>query len=99
MCERICKKTGNEDLYKMSVRIEELVAPVKKLPSNVDFYSATVLYCLGIDTTVFTPIFLLSRLSGYTAHFLEQISDNRLIRPRATYTGDMDLPLPPIENR
>ena len=83
----------------MSERIEEIVAPAKKLPSNVDFYSATVLYCIGIPPALFTPMFLMSRIAGYSAHYLEQISDNRLLRPRANYTGDMDLALVPIDKR
>ncbi|OGR85450.1 MAG: citrate synthase [Elusimicrobia bacterium RIFCSPLOWO2_01_FULL_54_10] len=97
--KKVCEKTGNGKLYRMSERIEEIVAPAKKLPSNVDFYSATVLYCIGIPPALFTPMFLMSRIAGYSAHYLEQISDNRLLRPRANYTGDMDLALVPIDKR
>lgn len=99
MSKKICQKTGNEKLFQMSERIEALVTGAKKLPSNVDFYSATLLYCVGIPIDLFTPMFVMSRISGWSAHYLEQISDNRLLRPRANYTGDMDLPYPPIEDR
>ncbi len=97
--KKICDKTGNSKLYRMSEKIESLVVPVKGLPSNVDFYSATLLYCMGIPTALFTPMFLMSRISGYSAHYLEQIADNRLIRPRANYTGDMDLSYVPLDKR
>lgn len=97
--KKICQMTGNENLFKMSERIEELVTTEKKLPSNVDFYSATVLYCAGIPAELFTPMFLMSRIAGYNAHTLEQVADNRLIRPRANYTGQMDVPYKTIDKR
>ena len=97
--KQVCDKTGNSKLYRMSEKIEAIVTAEKKLPSNVDFYSATVLYCIGIPPALFTPMFLMSRIAGYSAHYLEQISDNRLLRPRANYTGDMDLAYVPIEKR
>ncbi len=97
--KKICEATGNGKLYRMSEKIESVVAPAKKLPSNVDFYSATVLYCMGIPPALFTPMFLMSRIAGYSAHYLEQISDNRLIRPRANYTGNMDLSYVPLDQR
>jgi len=97
--KKVCEKTGNSKLFRMSEQIESIVTAAKKLPSNVDFYSATLLYCIGIPPALFTPIFLMSRIAGYTAHYLEQISDNRLLRPRANYTGDMDLPYVPLHQR
>lgn len=99
MSKKVCSKTGNEKLYRISERIEELVSPAKKLPSNVDFFSATVLYCVGIPIDLFTPIFAMSRIAGWSAHYLEQIADNRILRPRAEYTGPMDLPYIPIDKR
>ncbi len=97
--KQICEKTGNANLFRMSEKIESMVAPVKKLPANVDFYSATLLYCMGIPPALFTPMFFMSRIAGYSAHYLEQISDNRLLRPRANYTGAMDLSYQPIDKR
>jgi 2-methylcitrate synthase len=71
----------------MSQRIEALMKAERNLNANVDFYSATTYHALGIDTNLFTPIFAVSRVSGWTAHVLEQYSNNRLIRPRADYIG------------
>ena len=73
--------------YEMSQRIETVVASEKKLNPNVDFYSASTYYALGIAIELFTPIFAVSRVSGWTAHVLEQYANNRLIRPRAEYIG------------
>ena len=71
----------------MAERIEALVKSEKKLNPNVDFYSASTYYALGIPIDLYTPIFAVSRISGWTAHVLEQYADNRLIRPRAEYAG------------
>lgn len=87
MSEKLTKLRGEEDLYKMSIQIEELVTGQKNLPPNVDFYSASVYHSLGIEHDLFTPIFAVSRVSGWIAHILEQYANNRLIRPRAEYTG------------
>ena len=73
--------------FEMSQRIEALVKAEKKLNPNVDFYSASTYYALGIPIDLFTPIFAVSRVSGWTAHVLEQYANNRLIRPRADYIG------------
>jgi citrate synthase len=71
----------------MSQRIEALVKAEKTLNPNVDFYSASTYHALGIPIDLFTPIFAVSRVSGWTAHVLEQYANNRLIRPRAEYVG------------
>jgi citrate synthase len=71
----------------MSRRIEALMMAEKKLYPNVDFYSASTYYALGIPLDLFTPVFAVSRMSGWTAHILEQYANNRLIRPRALYVG------------
>jgi citrate synthase len=73
--------------FEMSQRIEAVVKAEKKLNPNVDFYSASTYHALGIDIDLFTPIFAVSRVSGWTAHVLEQYANNRLIRPRAEYIG------------
>ena len=87
MSEKLTKLTGEPELYDMSVQIESIVTGEKNLPPNVDFYSASMYHSLGIDHDLFTPIFAVSRVSGWLAHILEQYGNNRLIRPRAEYTG------------
>jgi citrate synthase len=87
MSEELGKKAGNTKWFEMSRRIENLVTGEKKLYPNVDFYSASTYYTLGIDIDLFTPIFAVSRVSGWTAHCLEQYANNRLIRPRTDYIG------------
>jgi 2-methylcitrate synthase len=90
LSEELGKRTGHEKLYRMSKRMEETVKEVKNLNPNVDFYSASTYYSLGIPVDLFTPIFAVSRMSGWTAHVLEQYRNNRLIRPRAEYKGNPD---------
>jgi 2-methylcitrate synthase len=87
MSQELGKRAGNTGWYDISQRIEALVKGEKKLNPNVDFYSASVYYTLGIPIDLYTPIFAVSRISGWTAHVLEQYANNRLIRPRADYTG------------
>ena len=100
MSEALGKSTGHEDLYLMSSRVEETVKGEKKLNPNVDFYSASTYYSLGIPIDLFTPIFAVSRMAGWTAHVLEQYHNNRLIRPRAEYKGNPDgMPWIPMESR
>jgi citrate synthase len=79
--------SGKPKWYDDSKAIEEYINAEKKLNANVDFYSASVYHMLGIDVDLFTPLFVMSRMSGWTAHVMEQLSDNRLIRPRAEYIG------------
>src|SRR5579864_2428465 len=90
MSEELGKRTGQYDLYLMSRRVEETVKHEKGLNANVDFYSASTYYSLGIPIDLFTPVFAISRMSGWTAHVLEQYHNNRLIRPRAEYKGNPD---------
>jgi len=100
LSEELGKRTGQTKLYRLSKRIEETVNAEKKLNANVDFYSASAYYSLGIPVDLFTPIFAVSRMSGWTAHVLEQYKNNRLIRPRAEYKGSPDgQPWIPIEDR
>jgi citrate synthase len=87
MSRDLGQRAGEPQWFEMSERIEALVKAEKKLNPNVDFYSATTYHALGIDTDLFTPIFAVSRVSGWTAHVLEQYANNRLIRPRAEYIG------------
>ena len=71
----------------------------RNLYPNVDYYSAIVLYTLNLDVDMFTPLFAMSRMAGWTAHIIEQVTDNRLIRPSVDYVGKMDLPWTPIDKR
>lgn len=79
--------SGQSKWFEISRKIEEYVNAEKRLNANVDFYSASTYHTLGIDIDLFTPIFAVSRISGWTAHVMEQLNDNRLIRPRADYVG------------
>jgi citrate synthase len=90
LSEELGKRTHQEKLYRLSKRMEETILKVKNLNPNVDFYSASAYYSLGIPIDLFTPIFAVSRMSGWTAHVLEQYRNNRLIRPRAEYKGNPD---------
>jgi citrate synthase len=81
------EKAGEPQWFELSQRIEQLIGAEKKLYPNVDFYSASMFYSLGIPLDLYTPIFAVSRISGWTAHVLEQLANNRLIRPRAEYIG------------
>lgn len=87
MSKRLTEITGETKWYEMSTKINEIVTGEKGLLPNVDFYSASVYHSLGIKSDLFTPIFAVSRTSGWLAHILEQYSNNRLIRPRAEYVG------------
>ena len=87
MSHDLGESSGQRQWYDMSEKIEHFVKAEKKLNANVDFYSASTYHTLGIDLDLFTPIFAVSRISGWTAHVIEQLDDNRLIRPRADYQG------------
>jgi len=99
MAQILSAKLGEPKWIQMSERIAELMLKEKNLHANVDFYSATVYYSLGIPTDLFTPIFAISRTAGWTAHVLEQLADNRLIRPQSQYAGPVGLKVVPIEER
>src|SRR5437867_2558293 len=87
MSRDLGQSSGQAKWFEASRRIEEFVKADKKLNANVDFYSASTYHALGIDVDLFTPVFAVSRVSGWTAHVIEQLEDNRLIRPRADYIG------------
>lgn len=100
MSKEVAESSGETKWYDMSRRIEKLMNEEKKLNCNVDFYSASVYYMLGIPPDLFTPVFAVSRVSGWTAHVLEQYANNRLIRPRAEYTGpEYPQPYVSVEDR
>jgi citrate synthase len=87
MSRDLGKSSGQAKWFEISHKIEEFVKADKKLNANVDFYSASTYHTLGIETDLFTPVFAVSRVSGWTAHVIEQLDNNRLIRPRAEYVG------------
>jgi citrate synthase len=100
MSRELGQRAAQPAWFEMSKRIEGLVKAEKKLNPNVDFYSASTYYVLGIPIDLFTPIFAVSRVSGWTAHVLEQFANNRLIRPRAEYTGpEYPQRYTPVESR
>ncbi|HKX29648.1 MAG TPA: citrate synthase [Blastocatellia bacterium] len=104
MSEAIGRRQGDPKWFEISNRIEEIVVEEmtrkqKPIRANVDFYSASTYYMLGIPVDLYTPIFAVSRVSGWTAHVLEQYANNKLIRPRSEYTGEMDLKYVPIDHR
>ncbi len=99
MSGELARAQGDETYYLMSRRMEETVFAEKGLYPNVDFYAATVYHYLGIPTDLFTPVFSVSRMAGWTAHVIEQHNDNRLIRPDSEYIGESNLTWVPLEQR
>ncbi len=99
LADALTQKLGEPKWIQMSDRIAEIMLERKNLNANVDFYSATVYYSLGIPIDLFTPIFAIARTSGWTAQVLEQLASNRLIRPQSHYTGRDDLKFVPADQR
>jgi citrate synthase len=99
MSGELAVATGDDTFYRMSRRMEEVVLAEKGLYPNVDFFAATVYYYLGIPVDLFTPVFSVSRMAGWTAHVIEQHADNRLIRPDSEYIGESGLTWTPLEAR
>jgi len=95
----LAEERGQQDIYQISTDIVNTVKSEKGLDANVDFFSASVYNMLGIDMDLYTPIFALARITGWTAHLLEQWEDNRLIRPSADYIGERGLKVTPIAER
>jgi len=99
MSAELAAEHGDDTYYRMSRRMEEVVLAEKGLYPNVDFFAATVYYYLGIPTDLFTPVFSVSRMAGWTAHVIEQHADNRLIRPDSEYIGESGLTWVPLGAR
>ena len=99
MAKQVLEEKGNMKIFDVSEEIEKQVKDRKPIITNVDFYSAPLLYGLEIPTDLFTPLFAMSRVAGWTAHVLEQYRNNRLIRPRARYIGQIDRTFRPIDQR
>ena len=99
MSEKLTAKIGQPELYQMSILIDDTMQKEKGLMPNVDFYSATVYYSMGIPVDIFTPIFAVSRISGWIAHSMEQYANNRIYRPRGKWTGKEGLSWKPAAQR
>ncbi len=97
--EQVGKQAGDTKWYEMSRKVEEVIMREKGLFPNVDFFSASTYYMMGIPLDLYTPIFAVSRIAGWTGHVLEQYADNKLIRPRAEYIGERDQKYIPINER
>jgi 2-methylcitrate synthase len=97
--KKLAAAHGDERLFPISERIEQVMRREKKLFPNLDFYSASAYHLCGIPTVMFTPLFVVSRITGWAAHIMEQRADNRLIRPNADYIGPEPRPFTPIDRR
>ncbi len=97
--EKLAEENGDSRLYDVSVRCEEVMWREKKLFPNADFFHASAYHFMGIPTKLFTPIFVMSRVTGWTAHVKEQRENNRIIRPSADYIGPEPRPVPAIDER
>ena len=99
LCQELASETGNEAMEAMAGTIETIVRTEKKLPPNLDWPSARLYYYLGLPIELYTPLFVLSRVTGWSAHVVEQLANNRLIRPRANYIGEALRSWVPVEER
>ncbi|MCA9304511.1 MAG: hypothetical protein KC996_10350 [Phycisphaerales bacterium] len=102
LAKQLADDTGNSDLYEKSNKIEQIMEreyAAKGIYPNVDFYSATTYHCIGLKLDLFTPMFALSRIAGWSGHVIEQLGDNRLFRPTTDYVGPHDVAYTPINDR
>ncbi|MBI1900179.1 MAG: citrate synthase [Planctomycetia bacterium] len=99
LCGELAAETGNQAMEQMADTIERIVVTEKKIPPNLDWPSARLYYYLGLPVSLYTPLFVLSRVTGWSAHVIEQLDNNRIIRPRARYTGPGPRKFVPIEKR
>jgi citrate synthase len=99
MSKQLGEAAGNNRWYEMSERIMPIVKELKQKDPNVDFFSASAYYTMGIPLDLFTPIFAIARVTGWTAHIMEQHKNNRIIRPTDDYVGAFDRKVEPIEAR
>jgi citrate synthase len=99
LSRKVAEDSGEMRWYEISEQMRQYVQQNRELPVNVDFYSASLYYVAGVPIEIFTPLFAISRVAGWTAHVYEQLSDNRLIRPGAEYIGKMGVPYVALDQR
>jgi citrate synthase len=99
ICQQLAAETGHEPMEQMAEVIERIVGEEKGLPPNLDWPSARLYHYMGLDVAVYTPLFVVSRVTGWAAHVIEQLDNNRLIRPRSRYIGPADRPWIPLSDR
>jgi citrate synthase len=99
LAERMAERVGDKTIFSLSCKLEDAVKREKNLFPNVDYHCAVAYYLMGLPIPIYTAIFALARMVGWTAHIIEQLASNRLIRPDCLYTGERDLHVLPIEKR